>query len=369
LASDGNGRFEINTQKILGRAFSGVTPPVTEEEVICWIQEYISVDLLFVYEHEGRAYGQWDTNDSWLPKYKRAEDHRTPAPPENAFQAWRDDYQKFKAQHQAGPLRGILEKFKKRSEKVSAVPPENLQNGAESFLPGVGVGVVLSCDGEGKSCAASSTPPSPAPLPLLLESELQTQPAVIALPCSSGPDFQVVEAHVAEFQQLYPAVDVMQQLREMRGWLISNAKQKKTHGGMMRFINAWLSKEQDNAPRRASSGSGSYRSPARVPVPAPASAPAAVPKLPADLNRNTGPKAWAVILEQLRKHIDPNSFQTWIRPLKGIGISKGVLYVRLPSVDFEEVVSEQWGEQINAAAEAIGLSAAVKFISGGGTCA
>jgi hypothetical protein len=216
-------------------------------------------------------------------------------------------------------------------------------------------------EGEKDSCGGTaSAPPSHAPLPLLLE--LQVNPAVIALPCSSGPDFQVTEAHVAEFRGLYPAVDVLQEFRGMRGWLIANTKQRKTHGGMMRFINSWLSKEQDKpALRAASTGFGSYSTP--VPAPSPVSAaPKAVPVLPADLNRTTGPKAWAVILEVLRKGIDPHSFGIWIQPLKGLGISKGTLYVRLPHPDFE-IVSEQWGEQINAAAEAIGLSA-VRFLSG-----
>jgi hypothetical protein len=144
----------------------------------------------------------------------------------------------------------------------------------------------------------------------------------------------------------------MQQLREMRAWLISNPKRKKTHGGMMSFFNTWLSKEQDKGPAQRA-GSGSYTSQAPAPVSA---APKAAPvQLPADLNRTTGPKAWAVIVEQLRKRIDAHSFQTWIQPLKGIGISKGTLYVRLPIADFE-IVSEKWGEQITAAAEALGLS-------------
>jgi len=216
---------------------------------------------------------------------------------------------------------------------------------------------------EQDSCGTASAPPSPAALPLLLESELQPEPAVIGLPCNDGSEFQITEAHVAEFQQLYPAVDVMQQLREMRAWLISNPKRKKTHGGMMSFFNTWLSKEQDKGPAQRA-GSGSYTSQAPAPVSA---APKAAPvQLPADLNRTTGPKAWAVIVEQVRKRIDPHSFGCWIQPLKGLGVSKGTLYVNMPTSDFEEVVSEKWGEQINAAAEAIGLSK-IKFVLGVGT--
>lgn len=70
-------------------------------------------------------------------------------------------------------------------------------------------------------------------------------PAVIALPTNTGDEFPVTAGHVAEWTGLYPAVDVMQELRKMRGWLLSNPKKRKTAGGMLRFVNSWLAKEQN----------------------------------------------------------------------------------------------------------------------------
>ena len=70
-------------------------------------------------------------------------------------------------------------------------------------------------------------------------------PGVIALPLNDGREFSVTEAMVSEFSGLYPAVDVMQELRNMRGWLINNPKNRKTRAGIRRFINSWLSREQD----------------------------------------------------------------------------------------------------------------------------
>lgn len=70
-------------------------------------------------------------------------------------------------------------------------------------------------------------------------------PAVIALPTNTGDEFPVTAGHVAEWAGLYPAVDVMQELRKMRGWLLSNPKKRKTAGGMLRFVNSWLAKEQN----------------------------------------------------------------------------------------------------------------------------
>lgn len=70
-------------------------------------------------------------------------------------------------------------------------------------------------------------------------------PAVISLPLNDGTEFGVTEAMVFEFSSLYPAVDVIQELRSMRGWLLNNPKNRKTPGGIRRFINSWLSREQD----------------------------------------------------------------------------------------------------------------------------
>ena len=44
---------------------------------------------------------------------------------------------------------------------------------------------------------------------------------------------------------LYPAVDVMQELRKMKGWCDSNPAKRKTRRGIKRFINNWLSRQQD----------------------------------------------------------------------------------------------------------------------------
>jgi hypothetical protein len=70
-------------------------------------------------------------------------------------------------------------------------------------------------------------------------------PPVITLPLNDGTEFPVTESMVSEFLGLYQAVDIMQELRNMRGWLLSNPKNRKTANGIQRFINSWLSREQN----------------------------------------------------------------------------------------------------------------------------
>ena len=72
-------------------------------------------------------------------------------------------------------------------------------------------------------------------------------PPAAVLPLVDGTDFEISVETVAELSCLYPAVDVAQQLRSMRGWLLANPKNRKTKAGIMRFVNSWLSREQNSA--------------------------------------------------------------------------------------------------------------------------
>lgn len=61
--------------------------------------------------------------------------------------------------------------------------------------------------------------------------------------------YYVSYEEVIEYKSLYPNVDVEQQLRNMAGWLNANQRKRKTKRGIKRFINSWLSKEQDRGDR------------------------------------------------------------------------------------------------------------------------
>ena len=84
-------------------------------------------------------------------------------------------------------------------------------------------------------------------------SKAETEPAqadvFIKLPLINGDDYLVTKEYVKELKELYPAVDVEQALRSMRGWLGSHPKNKKTPRGIKRFITGWISRDQDEASR------------------------------------------------------------------------------------------------------------------------
>jgi hypothetical protein len=100
-------------------------------------------------------------------------------------------------------------------------------------------------EGKGREGKGGGEEPSDPP------AEAVVTPPFILIPLSNNTEFKVELSSVAEFKAAYPAVDVEQQLREMRTWSITNAKNRKTPAGVMSFINRWLAKEQDKAPRVA----------------------------------------------------------------------------------------------------------------------
>lgn len=77
------------------------------------------------------------------------------------------------------------------------------------------------------------------------EPQAASAPPAILLPLNDGTDYPVPVEQFQEWAGLYPAVDVMQQLRNMKGWLDANPARRKTKGGINAFIVRWLAKEQD----------------------------------------------------------------------------------------------------------------------------
>lgn len=72
--------------------------------------------------------------------------------------------------------------------------------------------------------------------------------SVIDLPLNDKSFYSVQGSQVAVWSDLYPCVDVTQELKKMKGWLDSNPSRRKTARGIKAFITNWLSREQDKGP-------------------------------------------------------------------------------------------------------------------------
>ena len=81
---------------------------------------------------------------------------------------------------------------------------------------------------------------------LCSEPDKPTQnPSGILLLLNDKSSYDVPLDKISTWQQAYPAVNVEQELQKMRAWLESNPSRRKTRKGIDRFINNWLSREQD----------------------------------------------------------------------------------------------------------------------------
>ncbi len=71
---------------------------------------------------------------------------------------------------------------------------------------------------------------------------------------STGEVFLVSPELAESLREAYPAVDVEAELRRVRSWSMANAANRKTLGGMPRFLNGWMAKQQDRTPSRQKQG-------------------------------------------------------------------------------------------------------------------
>ena len=88
LASNGYARIELDFERIRCSAFPSIRSKPTDEILRKTFDEYVQNFLLFFYEADGQAWGQWDVNEDWLPRYKTAVDRRSPAPDPENFKKW-----------------------------------------------------------------------------------------------------------------------------------------------------------------------------------------------------------------------------------------------------------------------------------------
>ena len=69
------------------------------------------------------------------------------------------------------------------------------------------------------------------------------------IPLNDGTFWLPTQDMYDEYCRLYPALDIDQEFRKMRGWCEGNPNKRKTKAGVRRFVSGWLAREQDN-PRK-----------------------------------------------------------------------------------------------------------------------
>ena len=89
----------------------------------------------------------------------------------------------------------------------------------------------------------------------LSNDSLKPQEVVISLSLNTGEEYPIYDEDIKKWQELYPSVDIMQALRNMKGWLMANPTRRKTKSGIKRFIVGWLSRQQNNGTNKTANTS------------------------------------------------------------------------------------------------------------------
>ncbi len=94
-----------------------------------------------------------------------------------------------------------------------------------------------------------------------LEEPAVDNQVVLTIPLNvKGSEFPITKADIAQWQETFPAVDVLAELREVRQWNLDHPQKRKTRKGIRGHISRWLGKEQDRGraspPGRSAAGEG-----------------------------------------------------------------------------------------------------------------
>lgn len=135
-AANNYARFELNYRKVVSAAYSSFKTPPTEAQFWGWIREYRECFLLFVYEVNEVLWGQWQTNERYLLGHKNAEDRRSPAPPAEEQEKYRQEYAALKKQralknHRLADLLGVVPSRTELPELTVAGVGEGVGEGKE----------------------------------------------------------------------------------------------------------------------------------------------------------------------------------------------------------------------------------------------
>lgn len=93
--------------------------------------------------------------------------------------------------------------------------------------------------------------------------------AAIILRLRDEKKYFVSDDEIKKWSELYPRVDIRQELKTMTGWLEANPDKRKEKRDMPRFINAWLTRKQENPPEAAVHNRGNAAIPEKSYTPDP----------------------------------------------------------------------------------------------------
>jgi hypothetical protein len=219
-------------------------------EELGWTQEAFDKAFEEVFR-QGMAKADWGNRVVWIPNAIR---HNEPASP-NVVKSWAAE----------------MDLIPECALKVEAIEAMAVVLGAmnPAFSEAFGV-LQQTAKTSGKPSRKPSSKASPKTLANQEQEQEQEQeeqktlaltalavPAsvpFIALPLNDGSEFSISEERICEWQTLYPAIDVRQEVRKYKGWAVANPIKRKTRRGILASVNVWLAKSHDDSGNNRNGG-------------------------------------------------------------------------------------------------------------------
>jgi hypothetical protein len=90
----------------------------------------------------------------------------------------------------------------------------------------------------------------------LMHGEMRSPPcpSICSIQLQDKSDYEITQDQFERWKELYPAVDILQELRKMAGWCEASPSRRKTRAGILRFITGWLGRMQDKGGISARTG-------------------------------------------------------------------------------------------------------------------
>jgi hypothetical protein len=93
---------------------------------------------------------------------------------------------------------------------------------------------------ENTSCSEPSQSDAPS------QHTSPSEKVVISFLLNDKTEYPIVESQVTQWGELYPAVDIMQELRNYKGWNLATPVNRKTSRGILKSVNRWLTNAQNS---------------------------------------------------------------------------------------------------------------------------
>jgi hypothetical protein len=139
------------------------------------------------------------------------------------------------------------EKFKTNQARAAATNRKRATNAGRTpdereahALTGTGTLTGTSTGTEKTLASTARAVPASASVPPVRGALLDT------LPLNDGTSYEVREDDLVRDEPLYPGVDVRQEYRAMKAYLLANPRKTKTRSGIRRFMHNWLSRSQNS---------------------------------------------------------------------------------------------------------------------------